>query len=354
MSHDILLSKLDTLKIDTFWFGNYLSNRYQAVKLDSVVSEPREIQYGVPQGSILGPLLFLIYINDMALTFRDCLLVQYADDSQILITGSIYELPLLIKKAEEILEMAKHYFERNGLNVNESKTKFMFIGSRQYISQIPEDTVINFNGYEIEKSECVKNLGVYFDPYMLFDKHISEICKKVNGTLIYLNRIKNRFDDEMRVMTVQSLAMSVINYCLKVWGSTTKQQLQRVQKLQNFAAKVIDGKATKYDHVTPIITKLEWLNIEQMLEYDTCVAVFKVLNHILPEWLFSFLTVGGGREMRTRNSNDLIVTKTKTDIGKKSFTVRGPSAWNKLPLYLKEKASLGSFKTNLKKYILSR
>ena len=217
-----------SLSIDPTWFKSYLENRYQCVRLGNVISSPKKVDFGVPQGSILGPVLFTIYINDMATVLQDCLLIQYADDSQILIKGSIHEINTLIEKAEILLVEAKRYFQRNGLNINESKTKCMFIGSRQYIAQIPENTVINFNGFAINQSECVKNLGVYYDQYMLFDYHINEISKKINGTLIFLNRIKNRFDNEMRTIVVQSLALSIMNYCLKIWGSTTKQQIQRV------------------------------------------------------------------------------------------------------------------------------
>ena len=117
------------------------------------ISSNKPIQFGVPQGSILGPVLFIIYINDMVAALPDCLLIQYADDSQILIKGKIHELDILIEKAEDLLHKAKRYFQINGLNINESKTKCMFIGSRQYIAQIPENTVLKFDGCEIEKSD---------------------------------------------------------------------------------------------------------------------------------------------------------------------------------------------------------
>ncbi|XP_068240284.1 uncharacterized protein [Palaemon carinicauda] len=243
----------------------------------------------------------------MATAVRDCILIQFADDSQLLMTGTINELNNLIVRAERILEMARCYFQKFGLNINESKTKCIFIGSRQFISQIPEDTKINFNGFEIEKSIKVKNLGVYFDQYILFDGHIDEVCRKVNGTLIYLNRIKDRFDSEMRGMVVRSLAVSILDYCLKIWGSTTKQQLQRIQRLQNFAAKVIDGKAKKYDHATPILNNLQWLTIKQKIDFYVCVMIFNVLHNLIPPWLFNLIRVGDRRNRQTRFNHDLFV-----------------------------------------------
>ena len=252
-----------------------------------------------------------------------------------------------------MLGKAKQYFQINGLNINESKTKCIFIGSRQIISQIPDNVVINFNGFPVEKSIKVKNLGVYFDQFMLFDSHIDEVCRKVNGTLIYLNRIKDRFDSEMRGMVVQSLAMSIVNYCLKIWGSTSKQQLQRIQRLQNFAAKVVDGKAKKYDHVNPILDDLKWLTMKQKINFDLCVMVFKILRNIMPSWLFNLITVGDRRNRQTRSDNDLFIPRTSTNLGSRSFIIQGPSVWNKLPNSLKEVTNINSFKTSLKTHLLS-
>ena len=151
---------------------------------------------------------------------------------------------------------------------------------------------------------------------MCYDFHISEMCKKVNGTLLYLNKIKDRFDNEMRRMVVQSLALSIINYCLKIWGSTNKQQLRQVQMAQNFAAKVIDGKARKFDHVSPIFKKLEWLNIEQKIKFEIGTLIYKILNGMLPAWLLPLTTVGSRRERQMRNDNDLFIPR--------SLVLKGP------------------------------
>ena len=171
--------------------------------------------------------------------------------------------------------------------------------------------------------------------------------------MIFLNRIKNRFDNEMRTIVVQSLALSIMNYCLKIWGSTTKQQVQRVQKLQNFAAKVIDGKAKKFDHASPILKKLEWLNIREKIEYDLCILIFKLLHNLLPAGLFTLDTVGARRERTTRANNNLFIHRTVTDIGGRSLVKQGSLLWNKLPNSLKRETNVNSFKQNLKKYILS-
>ena len=210
------MTKLAKVNIDSFWFESYLDGRIQSVRVGSTYSSPLEVTFGVPQGSILGPLLFLIYINDLPQFVRDCLLVLYADDTQILISGDIDKIHELLKKAENILTSAKQYFNTNGLLLNENKTKFIVFGSNQYLSRIPEQTSINFNDVTITMSQKVKNLGVVMDSSMTFSFHIDELQRKVNGTLIYLNRIWERFELESRIMVVQSLVLSVLNYCLSV------------------------------------------------------------------------------------------------------------------------------------------
>ena len=188
-------------------------------------------------------------------------IVQYADDCQYIHTGKVEEINQIIKEAEETLKRTKLYLDKNGLMINSNKTQCIFIGSRQNIARLPKDLVIKFNGSEIKPSSQVKNLGIYMDSYMTFERHIDEIYKKTIGTLMYLNRIKDKMPLDIRKMIIQSLALSYINYCSNIWGNTNKTQILRVQKLQNFAAKIAIGNGKKYDRATPYINSLKWLKI---------------------------------------------------------------------------------------------
>ena len=354
--HQILLDKCNELNIDSFWFDNYLKNRVQSVRIGSVVSSPLEVSFGVPQGSILGPLLFLIYINDLPQFIRDCLLVLYADDTQIILAGDIDHIDELIKRAENILVTAKNYFNKNGLLLNESKTQYIFFGTRQYVSRIPVNSNIKFNDIILTPSQKVKNLGVYMDCSLTFNVHIDELQKKVTGTLLYLNRVCDRFEFDCRVMVIQSLVLSVLNYCLRVWGSTNKTQMGRVKKLQNFAAKVAVGGAKKYDHVTPIFEKLNWLPMELKYFYSICLLVFKIRNKLLPEWVFSMPTVrqARGEIVNTRNQDSLFIPRTFTDNGARGLSVTGPVSWNRLPDGIRNSQNIHSFKNDLTNYLLRK
>ena len=142
----------------------------------------------------------------MANMFTDCFLAQYADDTQFVLTGKIQDLKLLQRKAEEIMQRAKLYFQQNGLNVNEKKTQCMFIGSRQLIAQIPEGTTFTFNGELIKPSNSVKNLGLYMDSYMSLETHINMMSKKVFGTLSFINRkAATVFNKQTRITIIKTL-----------------------------------------------------------------------------------------------------------------------------------------------------
>ena len=154
------------------------------------------------------------------------------------------------------------------------------------------------------------------------------------------------------MIIVQSLALSIINYSSRIWGITTREQLDRVQKVQNFAAKVAFGGARKYDHVTPILKELQWMDIKSKITFDICTFTFKVISNMLPDWLFSFPSVGELQARPTRQANRLAIKRTNTNLASRAITIKGPKEWNDLPFSIRNAASIKVFEKNLRKYIL--
>lgn len=142
VSHTILLRKLQQINVDTYWFDNYLDDRSQSVRIKDIVSSKKSVAFGVPQGSILGPTLFNIHVNDISTYINNCLLVQYADDTQFLHSGNINEINTLINKTEITLKQIRTYFLQNGLQLNSNKTQCIFLGTRQLLAHIPNNATI--------------------------------------------------------------------------------------------------------------------------------------------------------------------------------------------------------------------
>ncbi|MEL6606594.1 MAG: hypothetical protein AAFP20_25740, partial [Cyanobacteria bacterium J06614_10] len=188
--------------------------------------------------------------------------------------------------------------------------------------------------------------------HMTFNYHIDELHKKIVGKLMYINRVKDQFDKNTRIMIIEALILSHINYCISVWGSTNNTQLNRVQKLLNFAAKVADGNAMKFDHVTPILKDLKWLKIDQQYRFTLCCRIWKIVYNESPNWLFTLPRVGAVTGSTTRQSNNLFVPRYSLDSGARAFEICAPKLWNALPNSIKELQNFSSFKTKMKNYLL--
>ncbi len=231
----------------------------------------------------LALFCLLFFVNDISDHISDCILVQYADDTQFIHS----DIDQLITRAKVTLSNAKTYFLKSGLMQSSNKTQFIFIGTRQLLSNVPDDVTITFNGNKIPISKHVKILGVYFDKYMTFDTHIHQLSKKVIGIIMFINRVKDIFDKDTRVIVINTLVLSLISYGLNIWGTPNETLMQRVQKLQNLAAKVAAGDFKRRDRAAPVLQELNWIKMKEKVKLDQCVMVYKVTHKYYPEWLLN-------------------------------------------------------------------
>ncbi len=263
---------------------------------------------------MLGPILFTIFVNDLSESIDDCEVMQYADDTQFIHSGTLDSLPHFITQAQTTLTRAKNYFNTNGLMLNSKKTQCLFVGTRALTKRIPENTVIMFDHTLITPSKYVKNIEIYMDCNLNFDTHINEIYKKFMGTLLFLNRIKDKFEKDTRTIEVKSLSLGVIYYCLPIYGSTSNALLHRVQKLPNFAAKICVGGAKKSAHATPFIEQLQWLKVKNKIILDVAVSVFKITNNMFPEWFLQLPTVSAAIHNKCTRQQKKQHTPTQTTV----------------------------------------
>ena len=350
VDHQILIRKLCVYGVagkELNWFRSYLQNRKQCCKVNGHVSSMESIKYGVPQGSCLGPLLFLIYINDLPLSLKFGEVNMYADDTSI--SYSSDSVTNINDSVNEDLDHLKNWLEGNKLSLNVAKTQSMLIGSRTRLKKIgmsenPEPA-LKIGEEPISMVKHTKYLGVQIDQHLLWDEHFSIITKKIARGLGMLKYSKKY----LPLSTIQRMCKSLVEpyfrYCLPVWGNCGTTALQKVQKLQNRAARIVTN--SPYDaSALPLIKQLGWLNIQQMIEFETTKIVHKTLHNEVPEYLQGLFTRVSDKCVRElRNSKlDLNLPLLKTSFGQKSFSFRGAKLWNKLGSEAKTTSSFSAFK----------
>ena len=358
INHEKLLNKLQSLGIDISWFKNYLRGHTQCVNYTGSdgllkISSPREINQGVFQGSSLGPILFCAFANDLSLHAADALVVQYADDTQVLVLEPKSCLPALIARMEFVLSSLGSYFHSNGLKVNVTKFELLTLGTRQNLRSLPSFTV-NFRGTSLTPTTEAKNLGVLFDQHLSWDAHVSALSRKCCGILTGLSHLRHYLPPETLPEIVSALVISHIRYCLVVYGNGSAKNQRRIQKLINFAARVISGKR-KFDHVSDVRDSLRWLDAPSLVQYQTLCLLQKVRRTEQPESLAGLFTANcelPDRGRPTRQDHLLSLPRVRTEAGKRRFAYRAAQQLNALPVDFTG-MSAGRFRRALKASLLA-
>ena len=362
--HGKLLEKLRTLSIDTSWFQNYLHGHTQSVSFTGSdgkikTSAPRPTSQGVFQGSSLGPILFCAFANDLSLHAADALVVQYADDTQVMISEPKSCLPALIARMESALSSLGNYFLYNGLKVNVTKfvllIKFelLTIGSKQNLRSLPKFT-IRFGDTSLAPRSEARNLGVIFDQHLDSDAHVSALSRKCCGILVGLSHIRHYLPSEILPEIVTSLVISHIRYCLGVYGSGSAGNLHRLQKLINFAARIVSGKR-KFDLVSDVREALGWLDAPDLFLHQTLCLLHRVRRTAEPESLADLFVANCDRPDRprvTRQDRLLSLPRVRTEAGKRRFSYRAAFELNRLPRDYDD-MTVRKFRRSLKRRLLS-
>ena len=216
---------------------------------------------------------------------------------------------------------------QNGMKINAAKTEMMVVGDRSAL-QTAAAASVEFIGETLEPVSTARNLGVMFDSRLSFEPHVDNIVKKCFGILIGLMHAKHMIPASVLPIIVDALVMSHVRYCSQVFGCANKTALKRLQKVQNFAARLISGRR-KYQHVSDVIEELEWLPIATMLEYHDMCLLHKIIRTGEPEILRREVSLNREVvERRTRRSDYLYLSRSRTNIGKRTFRHRACSLYN--------------------------
>ena len=386
VEHELLLKKLAYYGMDGHtmkWLESYLTGRSTYVVVGSGQSAVKTTFYGVPQGSCLGPLLYLIFVNELPsvvnedycgedchqntteLFTKDCkkcgYLPVFADDAQFLITNSRRRLNQ--DRIEEIFTKLKNYFEDNGLQINPTKTSISEHMTRQKRTKLggtptdltvtekvtSKDGKIQVHDKLITDKSNYRYLGINFSNNGLWDPHIDTgtkpLLQNLRRQLGMLSRLRGCTTSRIRLQLVNSLLLSRVNYMICVWGNSTDQLTNKIQVILNKAARFIHN-SEKTTRRTTLMQNCRWMTVNQMTEYASLVQMWKTLRLNVPIYMKDKITMITDDKIQT--------TPPRLQITARNYRWRTIHYWNNLPGHLRSENNLKIFKTSVKRWLKDR
>ena len=348
VDHQILLDKLSVMGVKSVdWFRSYLNDRQQCTQVDGFDSDFSRVTCGVPQGSILGPTLFLCFINDMSDALK-CRLSLYADDSALVFSG-----PDPIKVADFLgseLNICRKWLIDNRLSLHFGKTECIVFGPKRRLSTDLQFD-IKLDGAVVKRVTSVKYLGIVLNQFMDFSDHVEKLVKKANSKLNFLYRNARFMNQRVKKLLVQSLIFSSAEYCSPSWYfGLTKTLSESLNVLQRKCARFSLGLDSRSHIGTEELLTLNWLSFPQRVSYFSLVHAFKARNGLSPSYISDELI--GIKQVHSHNLRQSHVNFSLAHCRSPTGTFERSviSDWNSLPLSIKESKSLPIFKSSLKRH----
>ena len=360
VDHNVLLLRLENeLGIHgkaLNWFESYLSRRPQHVRIGTSNSKPFYQEYSVPQGSVLGPILFTVYTCPL----RDVILKHniqyhfYADDTQLYVRlkPSQSDVDAGIKNLEECLKSISQWMNDNFLKLNENKTEYMLVGSTKQLGKFCSEKITVGNS-EVKCVHQARNLGVIFDSEMSMKPQISRVISTSSSHIHNIWKIRKYLTREATEQIVHSFVTCRLDMCNSLYIGLPKKQISRLQRVQNMAARLITRRK-RSDSISQILTSLHWLPVSKRIIFKVLLITFKTLHYSSPRYLYQMLKFYNPvRNLRSMTQLQLSVPRTRTSWGDRAYTNIAPKMWNDIPLHIRQSPSVEVFKRKLKHYLFS-
>ena len=339
------------------WFVSYLTDRTQSVIINGVESETWNLLFGVPQGSVLGPILFIIYTSPLAKILESLGVMYhfYADDTQLYITFDINETEEATSKMEHAVSVIRTWMADNFLCLNDDKTEVLLIGSKSSHEKL-DIPHIQIGNEKIEPSSSAKNIGFRFDSVLNGKKQVKDMCKSAWHHLRTIGKIRRYLDSKATELLVHAFITSKLDINNALLYGLPDSLIHSLQVIQNSAARLV-MKLPKTSHVTPILIQLHWLPVQFRIKFKILLFVYKSLNGLAPGYVLNMLQHKpvSSYALRSDKKHLLMEPKSKTaTYGDRNFRNVAPRLWNLLPLKIKMAPSVNSFKTHLKTYLFKQ
>ena len=328
------------------WFRSFLTGRTQRVKIHNEYSDCVEVPCGTPQGSVLGPPLFNTNVRSQPKVFQHCKFntSSFADDSNGRRTFALsFQFHIVKHEIVECLKLVIEWSHCHFMKINPDKTEILLFYPPELHNEVLIKGVL-FGDQCIRFSEWVKNVGVYLDKNLNMNLHINHVTSHCYKILKDIGSVKKNLEKEHRERLVHSVISSILDYCNCLFLNLSKENLFKLQKVQNAAARIILGRRRR-DSARDALRELHWLNIESRVVFKTVLIVFKVLRGACSDNIQLTYKMFNGRE------DDFMLLHTptfKTKYGKRIFEYNGSRLWNALPYKMRVEEDIGSFKKDLK------
>jgi hypothetical protein len=340
--HDLLIAKLHAYGFShealTF-INNYLTNRKQRVKVNGSFSSWKDLTRGVPQGSVLGPLLFNIYINDLLLFIQNSDICNYADDTTIYACDK--KLDNITHKLENDCHVALDWFADNYMKLNADKCHLLVIGQR-----CDDPVTVRIGNADIVNSSEEKLLGIHIDSKLSFDHHVSKLCKKASNKLYALARISPYMDQSKLRTLMRAFITSQFQYCPLIWMFHSRQLNKKINKIQERALRITykDTEST----FSELLQKDSAVTIHAKNLQILMTEMYKTKNDQNPSFMQEIFCENTSH-YNLRNNNEFVQPRVRSvNNGTESVRFKGPQLWQTLPPTIRNSESLCQFKTKIK------
>ena len=346
VDHFILLSKLEQIGIQGTtlkWFKSYLSGRQNFVRIGNKLSNANEMTMGVPQGAVLSPLLFNIYVNDMVNATKILKFIQFADDTTVFLSGSnIHRIADIFNVELKLLET---WLTSNKLSINISKTKYMIISH----NNIPVDISLEIRNNILERVSTTKFLGLIIDEKLTFNHHIDFTCKKLSRVVGIIYRLSPFIPSSTMLTLYNALFLSHLSYGIAAWGGSANCHISKLISKQNKILNLLPGndRNSKYD-------QFKILPVAKLFQYFCCIKLYNSIclgRHAHFYGTLSSLIPSHEHVTRQSSNNNLNLPNFLKSRCQQSFLYNAVKFWNVLPVHIRNCQNIGAFKHLLKNFL---